>query len=125
MADFKYSYDDRDLGYIAKHASTINSVASILNAPALGIAGGIIREMTLERFDYPKDPIRWLSGPLKQFLTSAEFPSDSEFPYLPSYKRLSHDTISQHFARSNSLTKGHLMRPTWLDELDNPALLDV
>jgi len=128
--DWRYPFDDNGLNYLSAKAKQINDVAALLGVPVPGLAGGIAREMTLQRREYPKDRL-WVAGqPVKALLTSTELdepgrdPMGPDTPLLP-WKPITHGTIAEHFARSNILPRGTLGNPTYTDRLANPIFFDV
>jgi hypothetical protein len=136
MPEYRYAYDPRDLNYIAAKAKPINDTATLLRVPPPGIAGGIVREMTLTRYAYPWKP-DWLAGqPVKGFLTSKEpvlsVPESDMLNGFPAeWRPLSHQTIANGFALANT-PGGTLKFPPpfaglglHLNALWNPALFDV
>jgi len=101
MADWQQAYDPRDLNYLSAKAKQIRDTASLLGVPALGLVGGVAREMTYARKNDP-----WLtmfSAPVKELLTSHELDSGvpAGFDSLPAVKPITHQTLAEGFARSN------------------------
>jgi hypothetical protein len=135
MPEYRYAYDPRDLNYIAAKAKPINDTAALLGVPAPGLAGGIVREMALEQFQYPKDLLRVAGKPVKKLLTSNEpdwaSPDFSMVGGVNFWKPLTHQTIADYFARSNT-PGGIVSLPPPLDMFNkylrpviNPALFDI
>jgi hypothetical protein len=54
--EWRYPFDDNGLNYLSRKAKQINDIAALLGVPAPGLAGGIAREMTLQRREYPNNP---------------------------------------------------------------------
>jgi hypothetical protein len=76
MADWQQTYDPHDLNYLSRKAKQIRDTATLLGVPALGLVGGVTREMTYAR---KVDP--WwatFSEPIKELQTSHEL--DSSVP---------------------------------------------
>jgi hypothetical protein len=128
--EWRYPFDDSGLNYLSSKAKQINDIATLFGVPAPGLAGGIAREMTLERREYPKDLLRLFGQPLKAWLTSTEVdqpgrdPMTADSPLLP-WKPITHGTIADYFARSNTLPRNTLANPTYPDRLANPIFFDV
>jgi hypothetical protein len=127
MPEYRYAYDRRDLNYISAKAKPINDTATVLRVPPPGIAGGIVREMTFERNEYPKNKLRTAFQPLKDFLTSNEpfFRSDAPLVPIIDSRPLSHDRLAEYFARSDTPLSGTVGNPGYLGRLDNPMFFDV
>ena len=128
MAEQLYAYDPHDLNYLSGKAKPISDTAAVLRVPALGIAGGIAREMTLERNVYPYDLLRRFGQPIKELFTSSEpYWDPSESPASDEsrarWRPITHQTIADYFDRSNSA--GNAKKPSYFDKLGNPALFDV
>jgi len=132
MTDWQHTYDPRDLNYLSARAKRIHETAEVLGVPALGLAGGIARELTLSREVYLHDPLIVAARPMKEFLTSNE--ADSTIPDSPmssgrAWKPISHKAIADSFALSN--TPGGIIK-MWpetvnriLNKLSNPVFWDV
>jgi hypothetical protein len=128
--EWRYPFDDSGLNYLSAKAKQIHDIAGLLGVPAPGLAGGIAREMTLQRLEYPKD-LLWVAGqPVKALLTSAELdepgrdPMTADSPVLP-WKPITHGTIAEYFARSNTLPRSTLGNPSRAERLANPVFFDV
>src|ERR1044072_5768037 len=102
MADWQQPYDTRDLNYFSAKAKQIRDTASLLGVPALGMVGGVAREMAYGRNVDPYNPWARASAPIKSFLTSNEV--DTSAPAtMPGevWKPITHQTLAEGFARSN------------------------
>jgi hypothetical protein len=129
MADWQQTYDPRDLNYLATKAKQIRDTATLLGVPALGLVGGVAREMTYAR---KVDP--WwamFSEPIKELQTSKEL--DSSVPAgldsVPAVKPITHQTLAEGFTRSNLPGAGIDPGAGWFDQamlkVANPVLWDV
>lgn len=126
MADWQQTYHPDDLNYLSRRAKQIRDTASLFGVPALGLVGGVAREMAYAR---DVDPYTWehYSAPLKEFFTSNEY--DSSYPDRPAWKPITHQTLADAFARSNQPGGG--IEPgarKWKQaqlKLENPVLWDV
>ncbi|MBV9429125.1 MAG: hypothetical protein JO084_15515 [Bradyrhizobiaceae bacterium] len=127
MAEWQQTYDPRDLNYLSRNAKQIRDTASLLGVPALGLVGGVAREMAYGRNVDPYDPLDIVSSPMKDFFTSNEY--DSSIPDRPAWKPITHQTLADAFARSN-LPGGGIdpgagkPKLAWL-KVRNPVLWDV
>jgi hypothetical protein len=72
MADWQQTYDRRDLNYLSAKAKQIRDTASLLGVPALGLAGGVAREMAYARNVDLHNRWAFFSAPIKEFMTSNE-----------------------------------------------------
>jgi hypothetical protein len=129
MTGWRYGYHPQDMNYISAKAKAIRDTAATLGVPPLSVAGGIAREMTLERYEYPYYPARRAAQPLKELLTSSEPDWETgsrritygyDFPWKP----ITHDTIANYIDQSNMLPREHLKDLSYLDRFDNPAFFD-
>src|ERR1043166_1288107 len=125
MADWQQTHDPRDLNYLAAKAKQIRDTASLLGVPALGLVGGIAREMA-----YARNVDPWLtmfSAPMKEFLTSNE--PDASPGGGVDWKPIPHQTLAAGFARSNlpgySIAPGASNTDLASLKLGNPVLWDV
>jgi hypothetical protein len=134
MADWEQTYHPDDLNYLSRRVKQIRDTASLLGVPALGLVGGVAREMAYGR---NVDPYHWwtkISVPLKEFLTTYESQSSSGAPDYDTppgmaWKPLTHQTLADGFARSNSPSGGIEPGADWGTltnlKLGNPVLWDV
>jgi hypothetical protein len=128
MADWRQTYDPRDLSYLSAKAKQIRDTASLLGVPAMGLVGGVAREMA-----YARNADPWwatFSEPMKDFLTSNEVdPSPSLMPGGVLWKPITHQTLAAGFARSNlpggSIEPGADKIDLTRLKLRNPVLWDV
>src|ERR1051326_1859088 len=129
MADWQQTYDPRDLNYLSAKAKQIRDTASLLGVPALGLVGGVAREMAYARKVNPWWAI--FSAPLKELLTSHELDSSvpAEWDSLPAVKPITHQTLAEGFARSNlpggSIEPGANFFKLAELKTGNPVLWDV
>src|ERR1043166_8732105 len=124
MTDWQRTYDPRDLNYLSARAKQIHDTAYLLGVPALGLVGGVAREMTYAR---KPDPLAVVSAPIKEFLTSNE--PDASPGGGVEWKPITHQTLAAGFARSNlpgySIASGASNTDLASLKLGNPVLWDV
>jgi hypothetical protein len=115
MTAWRYPFDESGLNYPSSKAKQINDIAAILGVPAPSLAGGIAREITLERHVYPQNWKRQIASSGKEFLTS--WAPDASGPPrgadgLPlSWAPITHDWLADYFADSNRLSRESLGEP--------------
>jgi hypothetical protein len=127
MADWQQTYDPRDLNYLSAKAKQIRDTASLLGVPALGLVGGVAREMAYGRNVDPHNLWAVASAPLKELLTSYEPDGRPEGGIV--WNPITHEELANGFARSNlpggSIEPGAGNPKLALLKLANPVLWDV